>query len=114
MKQGEVWAGRPEGCKRGVLVQAACREGLGWRFAARARTKNMRVMSVTLDVSRLSGWLNSPAACRVARTAHEARQGVDREARGRWARWLCKRLEGKGSAGGSRRGHAPKTCSAWL
>eukprot|EP00964_Phaeocystis_antarctica_P153867 scaffold122303_cov48-Phaeocystis_antarctica.AAC.3 len=71
--------------------------GLGWRFAARARTKNMRVMSVTLDVSRLSGWLNSLAYCRVTRTAHEAGQGVDGEARGRWARWWCKRLEGKGS-----------------
>ena len=32
MKQGEVWAGRRGGGGRGVLVQAACREGLGWRF----------------------------------------------------------------------------------
>ena len=61
MKQGEVWAGRPEGCKRGVLVQAACREGLGWRFGTRARTLNMLLMLVTLDVSKLSGWLNADA-----------------------------------------------------
>ena len=38
MKQDEVWAGGREGGGRGVLVQAACREGLGWRFGASART----------------------------------------------------------------------------
>ena len=31
------------------------------------RTLNMSCMSVTLDVSRLSGWLNADAACRVER-----------------------------------------------
>ena len=31
------------------------------------RTKNMYPMSVTLDVSRLSGWLNADAYCRVER-----------------------------------------------
>ena len=29
------------------------------------RTENMWFMSVTLDVSRLSGWLNADALCRV-------------------------------------------------
>ena len=38
-----------------VVVQAACREGLGWRLGAMARTANMPYISVTLDVSRLSG-----------------------------------------------------------
>ena len=33
--------------------------------ARAVRTSNMRVMSVTLDVSRLSGWLNADAYCRV-------------------------------------------------
>ena len=42
-----------------VVVQAACREGLGSRFGARARTLNICVMLVTLDVSKLSGWLNA-------------------------------------------------------
>ena len=69
-----------------VIVQAACREGLGWRFGARARTPNMPAMLVTLDVSKLSGWLNFSASCRVTRTAHEAGQGVGREARGRCGR----------------------------
>ena len=31
------------------------------------RTRNMECMVVTLDVSRLSGWLNSDAPCRVER-----------------------------------------------
>ena len=82
MKQGEVWTGRRKGGGRGVLVQAACREGLGWWFGARARTSNMPAMLVTLDVSKLSGWLNSSASCQVARTAHEAGRGVDRKAEG--------------------------------
>ena len=29
------------------------------------RTSNIHAMSVTLDVSRLSGWLNADAYCRV-------------------------------------------------
>ena len=37
---------------------------------ARAKsTKNMARMSVTLDVSRLSGWLNADAYCRVKKEA---------------------------------------------
>ena len=34
------------------------------------RTENMEVMLVTLDVSRLSGWLNAVADCRVKREAY--------------------------------------------
>ena len=38
--------------------------------SARAeRTENMPPMSVTLDVSRLSGWLNADTSCRVEREA---------------------------------------------
>ena len=36
------------------------------------RTKNMRSMSVTLGVSKLSGWLNAVADCRVERRACDA------------------------------------------
>ena len=47
------------------------------------RTANMYPMSVTLDVSRLSGWLNADAYCRAK---GEAREGLraDWEAGGRW------------------------------
>ena len=45
----------------------------------------MAYMSVTLDVSKLSGWLNADAPCRVMRRAYEAggmragrREGVGR------------------------------------
>ena len=31
----------------------------------RVRTRNMLPMFVTLDVSRLGGWLNADASCRV-------------------------------------------------
>ena len=36
------------------------------------RTQNMAYMLVTLDVSRLSGWSNANADCRVEREAQEA------------------------------------------
>ena len=47
--------------------------------ACAERTPNMRYMSVTLDVSKLSGWLNAAAFCRVARRAYDAGRGVGRE-----------------------------------
>ena len=35
------------------------------------RTSNIRCMLVTLDVSKLSGWLNADAPCRVKRESTE-------------------------------------------
>ena len=43
------------------------------------RTENIWRMFVTLDVSKLSGWLNADAPCRVERRAHAGR-GAAREA----------------------------------
>eukprot|EP00964_Phaeocystis_antarctica_P001313 scaffold701_cov64-Phaeocystis_antarctica.AAC.1 len=40
-------------------------------------------MFVTLDVSKLSGWLNSNAPCRVERRKYDAGRGVGPEAGGR-------------------------------
>ena len=42
------------------------------------RTKNMCRMSVTLDVSKLSGWLNATAPYRVERRAYDAGRGAGR------------------------------------
>eukprot|EP00964_Phaeocystis_antarctica_P162849 scaffold137939_cov127-Phaeocystis_antarctica.AAC.1 len=42
----------------------------------------MSRMSVTLDVSMLSGWLNADAPCRVERRAYDAERGVGWEAGG--------------------------------
>ena len=57
-------------------------EAAGARACAE-RTWNMLLMSVTLDVSKLSGWLNADAPCRVERRAYDAERGVGREAGGR-------------------------------
>ena len=43
------------------------------------RTANMLYMLVTLDVSRLSGWLNADANCRVKREAWERQQHKNKE-----------------------------------
>ena len=58
------------------------------REARAGRTSNMELMSVTLDVSKLSGWLNIDAPCRVTRGGMggerrcEIREGV--------GGWWCK------------------------
>ena len=55
-----------------TAAQAACWEGPAVKAAGRARaerTLNMYCMSVTLEVSRLSGWLKADALCRVERNA---------------------------------------------
>ena len=55
-----------------AAAQAARREDPAVKAAGRARaerTPNMFHMFVTLDVSRLSGWLNADAPCRVEREA---------------------------------------------
>ena len=43
----------------------------------------MAYMVVTLDVSKLSGWLNGDAPCRVERRACDAGRGAARETWGR-------------------------------
>ena len=64
-------------------------EGVGRRRRRKQRTPNMgrsiNCMSVTLEVSKLSGWLNAVAFCRVERRTCEAggigawgREGVGR------------------------------------
>ena len=40
------------------------------------RTRNIWYMLVTLDVSKLSGWLNAVAHCRVERRACDVGRGV--------------------------------------
>ena len=67
-----------------TVVQAACTgrarlKAVGARARAE-RTLNMDCMVVTLDVSKLSGWLNAVAYCRVERRANDAGRGAAREA----------------------------------
>ena len=52
-----------------------------WGDRARAeRTLNIWCMVVTLDVPKLSGWLNAFASCRVKKRACDARRGAGWEA----------------------------------
>ena len=63
--------GRREGVGK-AAAQAARRVDSTVEAAGRARaerTLNMNPMSVTLDVSKLSSWLNAVASCRVEREA---------------------------------------------
>ena len=81
--RGEVWAGRREGMGRrqrtsGMHGERAWLRRLGGYRACAERTLNMPRMVVTLDVSKLSGWLNADADCRVERRAYDAERGVGR------------------------------------
>ena len=53
--------------------------------ACAERTENMLFMSVTLDVLKLSGWLNAVAYCRDERRAYDMRSEVWAEGGGAWA-----------------------------
>ena len=106
----------------GRVVRAGRREGVGqrWRkrhasgrldsrLGARARaerTSNIQRMSVTLDVSKLSGWLNADAYYRVERGAYcgcgaRCGPGGERALGGGGASGM----HGKGLAQGWRRAH---------
>ena len=82
--RGEVWAGGGRAWAGVAAHERHAREegpavkaGGGYRSCAE-RTENIHCMAVTLDVSKLSGWLNFDAACRVERRAHDAGRGVGR------------------------------------
>eukprot|EP00964_Phaeocystis_antarctica_P129384 scaffold93232_cov57-Phaeocystis_antarctica.AAC.3 len=78
---GRAWAG---GSARAACTArgAAAVKAEGARACAE-RTLNMPSMSVTLDVSKLSGWLNARANCRVESRVYDAERGVGWEAGGR-------------------------------
>ena len=62
--------------RRVTAAHAACRRGLDCRFGAghgEEHTPNMYCMSVTLEVSKLSGWLNAGADCREWNGGHTVR-----------------------------------------
>ena len=82
-----------------AAVQAACREvpTVAAEGKARAkRTANIHPMFETLDVSRLSGWLNAVASCQVKEGSIRRRgdmQAGRREGVGR--RQRCKQRAGR-------------------
>ena len=82
----EVQARRREGVRRRRRKRRARGKArlkaVGGQGTRAERTENMTLMSVTLEVSRLSGWLNACAPCRAERRACDAGRGAGREARG--------------------------------
>ena len=60
-------------------AQPFCRGRADWGLGAghgEERTPNMKLMSVTLEVSKLSGWLNADAPCRESKGGHAMRGEV--------------------------------------
>jgi hypothetical protein len=88
---GEVRAGRREGlwCGGGTTSGMHGARLKAWGPRARAeRTANMASMVVTLEVSKLSGWLEADAPCRVEGRACDAGgRGASREAGGPVVWW---------------------------
>eukprot|EP00964_Phaeocystis_antarctica_P039603 scaffold22650_cov55-Phaeocystis_antarctica.AAC.4 len=92
-KQGVRWEARRAGREAGGRWPAAAHERrargvgpavkAGGARACAGRTENMYIISVTLDVSKLSGWLNAEVSCRVEKRAYDAERGVGRDAGGR-------------------------------
>ena len=96
---------------RGGGSPSDAQHGPDWSVVARAgaeRTRNMYAMSVTLEVSKVSGWLNACAYCRVQRGAWEAGDMQSAEACG----WLREACGGYPAGGLGRRRSAPETCTA--
>ena len=59
------------------------------------RTPNMLFMSATLDVSRLSGWLNADALCRVTRESISRRGDMRAMRREGGVGWSVARAAGR-------------------
>jgi hypothetical protein len=81
----EVRAGRREVAERRRSASGVHGKGPTQGMGARARagrTRNMLFMFVTVDVSKLSVWLNADATCRVEGRAYDAGRGADREVGG--------------------------------
>ena len=72
------------GRRRATAMHAACRGGLDCKYGAghgEERTWNMPCMVVTLEVSKLSGWLNADAPCRESNGGHAVHEGEVRPGR---------------------------------
>ena len=79
-------AGKQAGGWGGVVGGASSRETRTVEAEGRARaerTPNMAPMLVTLDVSKLSGWLNASASCRVQREGMLIGRQAGQETEGR-------------------------------
>ena len=71
-------------------------------------------MVLTLDVSRVSGWLNLDANCRVGRETYEARQGASREMGGCGGSGGASGMQGKARLEVERRARAERTLNMFI
>ena len=105
--RGGMRGGRREGVRWRRRMQRAGEGLTGEQGQARAeRTANMALMLVTLEVSRLSGWLKYDAYCRVpqrGRTMRGGMRGGRREGVGQRRRM---QRAGEGLTGGHELGYA--------
>ena len=121
MMRGEVWpgrGGRAAGDRNARSVQGRgldCRLGAGH---GEEHTTNIWVMSVALEVSKLSGWLNFAAYCRESKGGHMMRGEVRAgRAGGRRVTAMHAAGRGEGSTAGWAQGagrSARRTWRAWL
>ena len=82
-------------------AQEACRGGLDCRSGAgqgEERTENMKLMVVTLEVSKLSGWLSADASCRESKGGHAVGAGRGAPAGAGW-RWRATAVKAAFRAG---------------
>ena len=103
------------GRRRATAAHAACRREIDYRLGAgrgEERTVNMWPMSVTLEVSKLSDWLNGDANCRESKGGHMVRDDVRpgrREAAGdrgaRSVQWRARLQIGGRARGGAHEEH---------
>ena len=97
LEAGGVWAKTREGLGRPRRMQQRAGEGPNgdqWGSARAERTINIYFMVMTLDVSRLSGWLNEDAPCRVKKRAYQAGSWEVGEGCGRQQRMQQRASEG--------------------
>ena len=102
----EVRPGRRVRALWGAATQAACAQG-GLRLKAdgehRARAKrtsSMECMVATLDVSKLSGWLNADARCRVERAGMRCGKRCGPGGVGAWGDGDARHVHGEGPTQG--------------
>ena len=77
----------------------------------------MEPILVTLDVSKLSGWLNADAYCRESKGGYKVQGEVLAIRREGGGRPRCKQRVGEGSTADRVQGtgrSARRTCSTWL
>eukprot|EP00964_Phaeocystis_antarctica_P058047 scaffold34414_cov60-Phaeocystis_antarctica.AAC.2 len=71
----------------------------------------MYCMVVTLDVSKLSGWLNADAVCRVERGAYDTGRSVGRGGGRAWGGGGASGVHGEARLKAGHARSAPRTCS---